>query len=48
VDSLEKYKCEVCKEFISEDEGITTLCGSWVCDKDGCRTSDEAENAIKK
>lgn len=44
----DKYKCEVCGKFITDDEGITTLDGSWVCDNDTCRTLDEDDQAIEK
>lgn len=42
------YKCEVCGKFITDDEGITTLNGLWVCDDSSCRTLDEDNNAIEK
>jgi ribosomal protein L37AE/L43A len=44
----EKYKCEVCGSFITNDEGITTLSGLWVCDNDTCRELDEENQAIEK
>lgn len=44
---MEEYKCEVCSSYISECEGITTLNGLWVCDKNTCRTLDE-ENQAKE
>lgn len=43
-----QYKCEVCGKYITDDEGITTLSGLWVCDNDSCRTLDEENNAIEK
>lgn len=45
---MEEYKCEVCGKFISEDEGITTINGLWVCDKDTCRTLDDDNQATEK
>lgn len=45
---IELYKCEVCGKFISEDKGITTLNGLWVCDDNNCRTLDEENQAIEK
>lgn len=41
----EAYKCEVCGKFITPEEGITTLEGLWVCDKDSCRFLDKDNNA---
>lgn len=45
---MEQYKCEVCGQLVSEDKGITTINGLWVCDNDTCRTLDENCNAIEK
>ena len=45
---MDKYKCETCKKFISEEEGVTTLCGTWVCDRDSCRTLDNNNDAFLK
>ena len=42
------YQCQFCGKFISNDEGITCVDGSWVCDNDSCRTLDEEnESHIK-
>ena len=43
-----EYKCEVCGNFISEDKGVTTLNGLWVCDSDSCRTLDNDNQATEK
>ncbi|MEG0898399.1 MAG: hypothetical protein RSF40_01635 [Oscillospiraceae bacterium] len=37
----ELYKCQYCGKYITNDEGITCVDGSWVCDNDSCRTDDE-------
>ena len=42
-----KHKCEVCSTMISDNEGVTTLNGLWVCDNDSCRTLDEDNNAVE-
>lgn len=42
------YRCEECLEFVSEKNGITTLSGRWVCDKNSCRDLDNENNAIDK
>lgn len=34
---MEQYKCQSCGKMISEDEGVTCVDGSWVCDKVSCR-----------
>lgn len=47
VTNMNEYKCQVCGKFITEDEGITTLNGLWVCDNDTCRTLDEDNQAIE-
>lgn len=46
--SKNKYMCEVCGEFISDEEGVTTINGYWVCDLDTCRTLDNENDAIEK
>ena len=43
----EKYQCMVCGKWITDDEGITTLNGLWVCDNNSCRTLDEDNNATE-
>ena len=43
----EYFMCEVCGKYIAEDEGITTLNGLWVCDKNTCRTLDEQNQATE-
>lgn len=43
-----RYFCEVCGALITDDEGITTTDGSWVCDKDSCRWLDKDNDAYKK
>jgi hypothetical protein len=45
---MDTHKCQVCGKYISDDEGVTTKCGSWVCDQDTCRTLDDENEAIKK
>jgi hypothetical protein len=45
---MEQFKCQVCGKLISEDEGITTLNGLWVCDKDSCRILNEENQAIER
>lgn len=37
MENKEKYKCACCGKFITENEGITTLEGLWVCDNNSCR-----------
>ncbi len=43
--TVEKYKCMVCGKFISNNEGITTVDGLWVCDNGSCRTLDDENEA---
>lgn len=43
-----KFKCAVCEKYITDDEGITTCNGDWVCDKDTCRLLDSENNAIRR
>ncbi len=44
---MEEYMCEVCGNFITDEEGITTLNGLWVCDNNSCRTLDEENQATE-
>lgn len=45
----EKYRCHVCGKMITNDEGITTLNGWWVCDSETCRTVvDDGSECIEK
>jgi len=44
----EQYECMVCGKLITDDEGVTTLNGLWVCDNDSCRTLDEDNEATEK
>jgi len=39
------YQCQKCGKFITEEEGVTCIDGSWVCDNDNCRTLDEDNEA---
>ncbi|MFO1442841.1 hypothetical protein KDN24_06385 [Bacillus sp. Bva_UNVM-123] len=45
---MKKYKCEKCGKFISDEEGVTALCGTWVCDHDSCRSLDNSNDATLK
>lgn len=38
--AITEFKCQVCGKLITENDGITAECGSWVCDNDSCRTLD--------
>ena len=42
-----EYKCQSCGKFIKNIEGITTLNGLWICDKDSCRTLDNENQATE-
>lgn len=42
---IPKYKCQCCGKYISNEEGITTVEGAWVCDADTCRTLDDDNEA---
>lgn len=44
---MKAYKCMVCEKFITDEEGITTLNGLWVCDNDSCRTLNDDNDAIE-
>lgn len=47
-DGVYRYKCHHCGKFITNEEGITTLSGSWVCDNDTCRTLDDENEATER
>jgi ribosomal protein S26 len=45
---VKEYECQYCGKFIPEDEGITCVDGSWVCDDNSCRTLDDENEAYIK
>jgi hypothetical protein len=40
-----EYQCACCGRFINDEDGVTTLEGLWICDKDECRTLNDDNDA---